>query len=158
MVKIGAMSIRQEISGALRQAVKTQDRLATSTLRLVIAALKDHEIASRANGVSQMVSDEQAIGILAKMVRQRREAAEQFREGNRTDLADREEAEISIITRFMPRPMDPEELARCVDAAIVECDALSLKDMGRVMALLKTSYPGRFDGAAASALVRKRLG
>ena len=152
------MSIRQQITGALKQAVKTQDRIATSTLRLVIAALKDHEIASRANGVNQIVSDEQAIGILAKMVRQRREAAEQFRRGNRTDLAEREDAEVSIITRFMPHPMNPDELARCVDAAIVECDAVSLKDMGRVMALLKRSYPGRFDGAAASALVRKRLG
>ena len=152
------MSIRQQITGALKQAVKTQDRIATSTLRLVIAALKDHEIASRANGVNQTVSDEQAIGILAKMVRQRREAAEQFRQGNRTDLAEREDAEVSIITRFMPHPMNPEELARCVEDAIVECDAVSLKDMGRVMALLKGSYPGRFDGAAASALVRKRLG
>ncbi len=152
------MSIRQEITGALKQAVKAQDRLATSTLRLVIAALKDHEIASRANGDSQTVSDEQAIGILAKMVRQRREAAAQFRKGNRADLTEREEAEIAIITRFMPQPMDGQELARCVDAAIVECDAMSLKDMGRVMALLKTSYPGRFDGAAASALVRQRFG
>ncbi len=152
------MSIRQQITEALKQAVKTQDGIATSTLRLVIAALKDHEIASRANGVTQTVSDEQAIGILAKMVRQRREAAEQFRQGNRAELAEREEAEVSIITRFMPHPMNPEELARCVDDAIVECDAVSLKDMGRVMALLKGFYPGRFDGAAASALVRKRLG
>ena len=152
------MSIRQEITGALKQALKAQDRLATSTLRLVIAALKDHEIASRANGDNQTVSDEQAIGILVKMVRQRRESAEQFRKVNRTDLAEQEEAEICIITRFMPQPMDARELSRCVDDAIVECDAMCLKDMGRVMALLKTSYPGRFDGAAASALVRQRLG
>ena len=152
------MSIRQQITEALRQAQKAQDRPTTSTLRLVSAALKDHEIASRSSGVSQTVSDEQSIDLLAKMVRQRKEAAEQFRKGNRPELAATEEAEIEVICRFMPRPMSPEELAARVDAAILECDAVGLKNMGRVMAALKKAYPGRFDGAAASALIRKRLG
>ena len=152
------MSIRQQITEALRRAQKAQDRSTTSTLRLVSAALKDHEIASRSNGVSPTVSDEQALGLLAKMVRQRREAAEQFRNGDRMDLAEREEAEIDVIQRFMPRPMSQEALADAVGDAILECDAASLKDMGRVMAVLKRAFPGQIDGAAASALVRKRLG
>ncbi len=151
------MSIRQEINEALKEAQKVRDRLAVSTLRLVNVALKDYEIAARSDGLNRTVSDEQAVGLLAKMVRQRLEAAQQYRKGGRPELADREEEEIRIIRRFMPHPMTPDELAASVDDAIIECDAVGLKDMGRVMARLKTSYPGRFEGAVASALIRQRL-
>ena len=152
------MSIRQQISDALKAAQKEQDRRTTSTLRLVCAALKDRDIAERANGRGQPVPEDQIIELLGRMVRQRREAAEQFRAGNRPELAEAEEAEIDVIHRFMPRPMTEAEMEGAVDRAIAEADARGLKDMGRVMARLKRSHPGQIDGAAASALVKRRLG
>ncbi|MBN34586.1 MAG: glutamyl-tRNA amidotransferase [Rhodospirillaceae bacterium] len=152
------MSIRQQITEALKEAQKAQDRCSTATLRLVCAAMKDRDIAARSNGTSNPIGDDQILDLLAKMVRQREEAAEQFRAGDRTELADKEEAEIEVIRRFMPRRMSAEEMEATVDHIIGETEATGLKDMGRVMAALKQTYPGQIDGATASALVKQRLG
>ena len=152
------MSIRQQIQDALKEALKAQDKCTTSTLRLVCAALKDRDIAVRSNGAGQPVGDDQTLDLLAKMVRQREEAAEQYRAGDRPELAEKEEAEIEVIRRFMPRRMSADEVEAVVDHVISEIEATGLKDMGRVMAALKQGYPGQIDGAAASALVKQRLG
>ena len=152
------MSIRQQIADALRQAQKSRDRCTTATLRLVSAALKDRDIAARSGGAGRPIPDERILDLLARMARQREEAAGQYRAGGRPELAEREEAEIEVIRRFMPRRMSADEVEAVVDRAIVEVEATGLKDMGRVMAAIKQGYPGRIDGAAASALVKRRLG
>ena len=152
------MSIRQDISDALKLAQKAQDRCTTATLRLITAALKDRDIASRTNGTSNPITDATILELLAKMVRQREEASEQFRAGDRPELAQKEESEIDVIRRFMPRKMSAEEMEAVVERVIEESEATGLKDMGRVMAALKQGYPGQVDGATASALVKRRLG
>ena len=152
------MSIRQQISDDLKTAQKAQDRCTTGTLRLVSAALKDRDIAARTNGAGNPIPDEQILELLAKMVRQREEAAEQYRAGDRPELAEKEEAEIAVIRRFMPRQLSPEDIEAVVDHVIAETEATGLRDMGRVMAALKEGYPGQIDGATASALVKQRLG
>ena len=151
------MSIRQEITEALKVAQKAQDRCTTGTLRLVSAALKDRDIAARTNGAGNPIPDEQVLELLAKMVRQREEAAEQFRAGDRTELADKEEVEIVVIRRFMPQQLSHDDVEAVVDRVIAETEATGLKDMGRVMAALKAGYPGQIDGGTASALVKQRL-
>ncbi len=151
------MSIRQEITEALKAAQKAQDRCTTGTLRLVNAALKDRDIAARTNGASNPIPDEQVLELLAKMVKQREEASEQFRAGDRSELAEKEEAEIAVIRRFMPKQLSHDDVEAVVDHVIAETEATGLKDMGRVMAALKAGYPGQIDGATASALVKQRL-
>jgi len=152
------MALRQEISDALKEALKGKDRTTTATLRLVSAALKDRDIAARATGHGNgAISDEEILDLFAKMVRQREEAAEQYRAGGRPELAEREMQEIEVIRRFMPRCLDAAEMEAVVDRVIAATGATGLKDMGRVMAALKQDYPGQIDGAAASALVKKKL-
>ena len=152
------MSIRRQIVVALGEAQKARDHAATATLRLVSAALKDRDVAARSGGAGRPIPDEQILDLLARMVRRREEAAGRYRAGGQPDLADREEAEIGVIRRFMPRRMSAEEVATAVDGVIAETGATGLRDMGRVMAVVRRRYPGRIDGAAASALVKRRLG
>ncbi len=151
------MTLRQEITDALKTAVKAKDKCTTSTLRLVLAALKDRDIAARGGGSSNGVGEDQVLDLLAKMVRQRQEAGEQFRKGSRPDLADKEEAEIDVIRRFMPKQLDDAETSDIIAKVITDEGAKGLKDMGRVMAVLKQNYPGRIDAGKASALVKQRL-
>lgn len=151
------MTLRQEITDALKLAVKAKDKCTISTLRLVQAALKDRDIAARGTGTSNGVPDDQVLDLLAKMVRQRQEAIEHYRKGQRPDLVEQEEAEIEVIRHFMPRQMDDTEIAPVIDKVIAQTDAKGLKDMGRVMALLKENYPGQIDAGKASALVKQRL-
>ncbi len=151
------MALRQQISDDLKTAVKAKDRATTATLRLVTAALKDRDIAARGGGGSGIISDDEILDLLARMVRQREEAIELYRTGGRPELAEREAGEIEVIRRFMPRQLSEAEMAALVDEVIATSGATGLKDMGRVMAALKQGYPGQIDGAAASALVKKRL-
>ena len=153
------MPLRQQISDALKDAVKAKDRTTSATLRLVNAALKDRDIAARTAGQGNGgISDDEILDLFGKMVRQREEAAEQYRAGGRPELADRELHEIEVIRRFMPRQLTDAEIGEVVDRVIAETGATGLKDMGRVMAALKAGYPGQIDGATASALVKKKLG
>ena len=153
------MALRQQISDALKEAVKAKDRTTTSTLRLVNAALKDRDIAARSAGAGNGgITDEEILDLFAKMVRQREEAAEQYRAGGRPELAERELYEIEVIRRFMPRQLSQQETEQVVAEVIAETGASGLKDMGRVMAALKQGWPGQIDGAVASALVKKKLG
>jgi uncharacterized protein YqeY len=151
------MSLRQQISDALKEAVKAKDRVRTATLRLVGAALKDRDIAAREHGTG-VISDEEILEMLARMVRQREESVEQYTAGGRPELAEREAQEIEVIRGFMPRRISDGELAAIVESTIAQTGASGLRDMGRVMAALKQHYPGQIDGAAASALVKKKLG
>ena len=148
---------RSQLNDALKQAMLAKDQCAVSTLRLILAALKDRDIAARSKGNSDGIGDDAILDLLQKMVRQRRDSIEMYTKGNRQDLADRESAEIEVIERFLPKQMGEDEMQGVVREVIEELDAGTIKDMGRVMGALKERYAGRMDFAKASALVKKQL-
>ena len=150
--------LRQEISEALKTAMKAKDMRATSTLRLILAALKDRDIAFRGDGGGDGgVSEEMILEMLQKMIKQRHDSIEQYEKGNRPDLVEQEKAEIEIIKTFLPKQMGDDEVAAAIDALVAEIGAASIKDMGRTMAALKERFAGRMDFAKASQLVKARL-
>jgi uncharacterized protein YqeY len=150
--------LRERLNEALKQAMKAKNSRAVSTLRLVLAALKDRDIAARSRGVTDGIDEAEIVEMLHKMVRQRRESIALFEQGNRPELAAAEAEEIAIIEAWLPKQMDEAELAAAVDAVVGELGAASLKDMGRVMAALKERFAGRMDFAKAGARVKQKLG
>ncbi len=152
------MDMRSRLSDALKQAMKTKDTERLSTLRLINAAIKDREIAQRGNGEDTGVSDDQILGILGKMVKQRQESSRAYEEGGRLELAEKERAEIKVIEEFLPSQLDEEETASAIEAAIRETEASSIRDMGKVMGALKAKYTGRMDFSKVGSLVKHQLG
>jgi uncharacterized protein YqeY len=151
------MDMKNRVAAALKQAMKQKDTRRLSTLRLINAAIKDREIASRGEGEDDGVGDAEVLQILGKMVKQRQESARAYEEGGRLELADREREEIAVIEEFLPRQLSDDEVSAAVDAAIAETDASSLRDMGRVMAALKSRYTGRMDFGSVGPRVKARL-
>ena len=153
----GFMDMRERISTALKQAMrdKAVDRL--STLRLINAAIKDREIAARGDGKEEGVSDADVLAILGKMVKQRQESARAYEEGGRLDLSERERAEVVIIEEFLPKQLSAEEVTDAVSAAIGEVDASSIRDMGKVMGVLKGKYTGQMDFSTVGPMVKDQL-
>ena len=149
--------LRTRLDEGLKQAMLARDECATSTMRLILAALKDRDIAERGKGNSSGLSNEQILAMLRSMIKQRHESIRLYEEGGRHDLAKREAAEIDVIERFLPPLMDEAAMAEAVAAVIAETSAATLKDMGRVMALLKERFPGQMDFARAGALVKAQL-
>lgn len=149
--------LRQQLNDALKEAMRAKDQRALATIRLILAALKDRDIQARTEGRGDGVGEQELLDMLQKMVRQRRDAIDLYAKGQRQDLVQREEEEIAVIERFLPKPLDEQESEQAVDNAIAELEASSIKDMGRVMALLKERYPGRMDFARASQQVKARL-
>jgi uncharacterized protein YqeY len=149
--------LRQRLNDALKEAMKARDQRAVSTLRLVLAQLKDRDIAARPAGNAGGIGEAEIEEMLGKMVKQRQESIALYRQGNRPDLVRQEEEEIAIIERFMPKQLGEAESAAAVEAAVAETGAQSIKDMGRVMAKLKERHAGRMDFAKAGALVKQRL-
>lgn len=150
--------LRTRLSDDLKVALKARDQRAVSTLRLILAALKDRDIAARGHGVTDGVGEGEIVELMHKMVRQRRESIALYERGNRPDLVKQEAEEIAIIQRFLPQPLGEAETAAAVDAAIAELGATGLKDMGRVMASLKERFPGRMDFAQAGQRAKQKLG
>ncbi len=148
---------RTQLSDALKQAMLAKEVRAVSTLRLILAALKDRDIAARGKGVSDGIDDDEILELLQKMVRQRRDSIELYEKGDRQDLADKEAEEIEIIGRFLPQQLGEAEVRGAVKEVIEELEAGTIKDMGRVMGALKQRYAGRMDFGKASALVKERL-
>ncbi|SDG58014.1 GatB/YqeY domain-containing protein [Alloyangia pacifica] len=151
------MELRERIKAATKQAMKDKDSARLSTLRLISAAVKDRDIAARAEGNDDGVEDAELLSILAKMVKQRRESARTYEEGGRLDLAEAELAEIPVIEEFLPKPLSDEDVTKAVDAAVKEVGASSIRDMGRVMGVLKTRYQGQMDFGAVGPMVKDRL-
>jgi uncharacterized protein YqeY len=148
---------RSQLSDALKQAMKAKEACAVSTLRLILAALKDRDIAARGKGKSDGIGDDDILELLQKMVRQRRDSIELYVKGERQDLADREAAEIKVIEGFLPQQLDPDAVRDAIQEVIEELEATTIKDMGRVMAALKERYAGCMDFGKAGALVKERL-
>lgn len=149
--------LRERLSTALKDAMKARDAARISTLRLINAAIKDRDIAVRSEARSEGVSDEEILSVLTRMVRQRQESARAYEEGGRLELAERELAEIGVIEEYLPRQMTEEEQEQAVGQAIAEIGAAGVRDMGRVMALLKQRHAGQMDFTAASAQVKAWL-
>ena len=151
------MALRTRISDALKQAMKDKDAGRLSTLRLINAAIKDKDIAARANGNDDGVPQSEVLAILGKMVKQRQESARAYEEGGRLDLAEQERKEIAIIEEFLPRQLSEEETNAAIDAAISDMGAESIRDMGKVIGALKSKYTGQMDFGAVGPMVKSRL-
>jgi uncharacterized protein len=147
--------IRERISGDLKQAIKAKDAQRVSTLRLISAAVKDRDIAARSADNRDEVPDSDILAILAKMIKQRQESARAYEEGGRLDLATQEEQEVAIIRGYLPKQMSAVEVEKAIAAAIADCGACSVRDMGRVMATLKARHTGKMDFARAGAAIKQ---
>jgi uncharacterized protein YqeY len=151
------MELRERISSAIKQAMRDKAASRLSTLRLINAAIKDKDIDARAKGSDDGVDDSEVLAILGKMAKQRLESARAYEEGSRLDLAEREREEIIVIEEFLPRQLSSDEAATAVDAAIAEVSASSIRDMGKVMGILKGKYTGQMDFGAVGPMVKDRL-
>jgi uncharacterized protein YqeY len=152
------MALRTEINDALKQAMKSGDKLKVSALRLMNAAIKERDIQNRTAGPDQGVSDQQILEVFAKMVKQRQESLATYEQAGREDLAAQERGEIEIIQSFMPKQLSEDEMKAEIGKAINETGAQGMKDMGKVMAALKQRYAGRMDFAKAGGIVKSLLG
>jgi uncharacterized protein YqeY len=150
--------LRDRLNEELKLAMKAKDQRAVSTLRLILAALKDRDIAARGRGNTEGIGEDEIHEMMQKMVRQRRESIDLYAKGNRPDLVQQEEEEIAIIQRFLPQPLDDAATSAAVAETVTELGATGLKDMGRVMAALKQRYGGRMDFGKAGTLVKQKLG
>jgi len=149
--------MRETITVALHAATKARDARRVSTLRLVSAAIKDRDIAARSAG-QEKASDAELLELLAKMIKQREESKKIYAEAGRTELAAQEGEEVAIIREFLPKQLSDEDMAKAIDAAIAETGAESVRDMGKVMAVLKGKYAGQMDFGKASGAVKAKLG
>ena len=150
--------LRPQLNDALKTAMLSKDSRVVSTVRLILAALKDRDIAARSRGVMDGISDDEILQMLQSMIKQRRESISLYEQGGRLELAQQEQDEIAIIERFLPRQLNEAEMTEAVSAIIAELGAGGIKDMGRVMAALKERHAGTMDFTKASALTKKLLG
>jgi uncharacterized protein YqeY len=150
------MSLRERFTESLKLSMKAGDSATTSTLRMILAKLKDIDIAARPKGIDR-VGDDEVVAALRGMVKSRRESVEMFRQGKRDDLVAKEEAEIAVIESFLPQQLDDAALQQAVAEAVAETGAVGMKDMGRVMAALKAKHAATLDLGRAGKLVRERL-
>ena len=148
--------LRDDINNAVKQAMKAHDERRVSTLRMVNSALKNADIDARGQGKGPL-SDEDLLGLLQKLIKQRQESVELYEKGGRAELAAKEREEIAIIAAYLPQQMSQAEAQAAIAAVIKDVGAASMKDMGKVMALLKQRHAGQMDFAKASALAKELL-
>lgn len=152
------MSLRERVTTELKTAMKAKAAERLSTLRLINAAIKDRDIAARADGNDEGVGDDEILGILGKMVKQRQESARTYEEGGRLELAEKERSEIVVIEEFLPVQLDDGEVDAAIDAAIAAVGAESIRDMGKVMGQLKSKFTGQMDFGSVGPKVKAKLG
>lgn len=151
------MELRERIQSATKEAMKARDQQRLSTLRLIGAAIKDHEIALRGEDGAGALTQDDLVALLSRMVKQRQESARAYEEGGRLELAEREQAEIGVIQEFLPRQLSREEVEAAIALVIADLGATGVRDMGRVMGALRERHAGQMDFGAAGALVKARL-
>ncbi|HIG08156.1 MAG TPA: GatB/YqeY domain-containing protein [Alphaproteobacteria bacterium] len=149
--------LRNKFKNDLINAMKAKDTIKVSTLRLILAAIKDRDLESRGKGAGDIISDSTILEILAKMVKQRTETVKIYENAGRKELADIEKKEINIINDFMPKMLTKTEVEKVIEEAIKFIDAKSLRDLGKVISKIKEDYSGRCDFADVSQMIRKRL-
>ena len=147
------MSLKERIQQDMKDAMRAADKPRLGTIRLILAAIKQIEVDERKD-----LDDTGITIVLDRMVKQRRESISQFEKAGRTDLVDQEAAELAIIQTYLPEPLSESELNALIDEAMAQTGASSIKDMGKVMALLKPELQGRADMGAVSAMIKARLG
>ena len=149
--------LRTRLNEALKQAMLAKNQRAVSTVRLILAALKDRDIAARSRGVTDGIDEAEILSMLQTMIKQRGESIKLYEQGGRLELAEQEREEITIIEGFLPKQMSDEEVAAAVKTVVDEIGATCIKDMGKVMAELKTRYAGQMDFAKVSGTVKQQL-
>ena len=149
--------MRERIAQAMKDALKTKDQVALSTIRLISAALKDRDIAARLDNNHDGISDDEILSMLQTMIKQRNESAKMYEDGGRPELAAAEQAEIELIKQFLPEQLSHDDIEKAIKDAVAETGAASIKDMGKVMAHLKEHYAGQMDFSAASQMVKAAL-
>jgi hypothetical protein len=147
--------IRDDINKALTEAQKAKNERTVSTLRMVNSTLKNADIEARTTG--KPLGDAEVLGVLQKMIKQRQESVEMYKKGDRPDLVKQEEEEIAVISAYLPKQMSEAEVASAIDAAIAETGAAGMKDMGKVIGLLRGKYAGQMDFGKASGVVKAKL-
>ena len=152
------MTKREEITAAMKTAMKEKNQTALSTVRLIQAALKDRDIAARGQGNSEGISDAEILSMLQSMIKQRQESAQTYCDAGREELAEREEAEIEVIQTFLPKQLSEDEVTAAIETIIEQTGAADIKDMGKVMGALKSQYAGQIDMGKAGGLVKAKLG
>ena len=151
------MSKRAEITTAMKTAMRAKDKISLATIRLIQAAMKDRDIAARAKGNADGISDDDILSMLQTMIKQRRESASMYREGGREELAAGEETEITVIETFLPAQMSDDELKATIETLVKELGASEIRDMGKVMGALKERFAGQVDMGKAGGMVKSLL-
>ena len=149
--------LRDKLNEALKEAMRARDMTTVGAVRLILAKLKEVDIAARTEANREGVADDRILSMLQGMIKQRNESVVLYEKGNRPELAEKEKAEIAVIERFLPRQMDDAAVTAVVAEAVASTGAKTVKDMGGVMAALKAKYAGQMDFAKASAVVKKTL-
>ena len=149
--------LRDDLQNSLKEAMKQRDTKTVSAVRLIIAGQKEKDVEARGKGLEK-ASDTDLLAMMQTMVKQRNESIRIYKESGRDDLASKEQDEIDVITRFLPKQMSADEMSNAIKAVIAATGAAGIKDMGKVMGSLKTQYTGQMDFGAASAIIKKLLG
>ncbi|MBM3486353.1 MAG: GatB/YqeY domain-containing protein [Alphaproteobacteria bacterium] len=149
--------LRERLSETLKTALKSREQRTVSTVRLILAAIKDRDIAARGRGNAEGITDQDIYSVLQTMIRQREESIKLYEQGGRLELAQQEAEEIAIIEGFLPKALDAAAADKAIDDVLAEIGAGSLRDMGRAMAVLRERFAGQMDFTKASARVRERL-
>ena len=148
--------LREDLQNALKDAMKNKDMVSVSAIRMIIAGLKEKDVVARGNG-KECATDQELLSMMQTMVKQRNESVRIYTEGGRPELAEKEQAEIAIIERFLPKQMSEDEIKMAISDVITKIGATGMKDMGKVMAELKTLYAGQIDMGKASGLIKGLL-
>ncbi|MEM6728117.1 MAG: GatB/YqeY domain-containing protein [Pseudomonadota bacterium] len=151
------MGLRTRLTAGIKDAMKAKEMERLQTLRLISAALKERDIVSRGEGRGDEVGEDEILALLGKMVKQRQESAKVYEEGGRIELAEKERSEITIIEEYLPRQLGEDEVDAAIASAIDETGAETLRDMGKVMGVLKSQYTGQMDFGAVGPRVKARL-
>ncbi len=149
--------LRERLTATLKTSMKEKNQVAVSTLRLILTAVKDRDIAARSKGVDDGISDADILQVLQTMVRQRHDSIEMYKQGNRPELAAREAEEITVIEDFMPRQLGDAEIEVAIASVIEDTGASSIKDMGKAMGALRERFAGQMDFGKASAMLKAKL-
>ena len=148
--------LRDDLQNSLKEAMKSRDTKTVNAVRLIIAGQKEKDVEARGKGLEK-ASDDVLLAMMQSMIKQRNESIKIYQSGNRPDLAEKEQAEIDVISRFLPKQLSSEEAETAIKAIVAEVGAASIKDMGKVMGALKSKYAGQMDFGSASAIIKKIL-
>lgn len=148
--------LREELQKALKESMLAKDTQKVGAVRLIIAGMKEKDVDARGKGLKE-ASEADLLAMMQNMIKQRRDSIDMYLKGNRQDLADKEQAEIKVIEMFLPKQMNDEEMLAVVKAAMAETGASSMKDMGKIMGVLKGKYAGQMDFGKVSAVIKKEL-